>query len=126
MGAAGGAVMLGAVITPPDTDQLPKSAVEYQPAPLGYEDCSKCLLFAPPDACSSVAGFISPRGWCELYVAKKAERWKDQCQEDSISPCPIPARLRNVAHGAVQVRSSRKGIATDSIAAGRATFVRTI
>lgn len=47
--------------------QLPKSAVGYQGKPHGNQKCSNCALFQPPHSCKSVAGTISPNGWCRIY-----------------------------------------------------------
>ena len=50
--------------------KLPKSAVAYQDHPKGNQDCSNCNLFQPPNACKNVAGDISPKGWCNIWVKK--------------------------------------------------------
>jgi hypothetical protein len=47
-----------------------KSSVLYQPTPKGDRKCSGCALFEPPNACKSVAGVISPNGWCAIWRAK--------------------------------------------------------
>ena len=50
---------------------LPKTAVAYQDDPKDDKKCSDCTFFVAPNGCKSVAGEISPNGWCKLY-AKKA------------------------------------------------------
>lgn len=49
-----------------------KGAADYQTAPRGRERCAGCTMFVRPDACTSVAGEISPDGWCRFYEAKVA------------------------------------------------------
>jgi hypothetical protein len=48
--------------------KLPHSAVRYQDSPKDGKECDACKLFMPPNACKSVAGIISPKGWCALSV----------------------------------------------------------
>lgn len=139
-GAAGAVVMLGPAITAADaalfpnvdTDQLQEPAIECPAAPFRREYCSKCRLLAPPDACRSIAGFISARGWCDLKVAKaqKERDSKNRCEDDSdsISYDFVPARLRERRRGCQPATPSRAGTATGSIAihpAG-ASFVKVI
>ena len=50
--------------------KLPKSAVAYQDHPKGDQDCANCNLFQPPNACKNVAGDISPKAWCNIWVKK--------------------------------------------------------
>ena len=50
--------------------QVPKSAVAYQDQPKGKLDCASCKVFQPPNACKTVAGEISPNGWCNIWVKK--------------------------------------------------------
>lgn len=47
--------------------KLPKAVVDYKDTPHGNQKCSGCALFQPPHACKSVAGTISPNGWCRIY-----------------------------------------------------------
>ena len=47
--------------------KLPQKAVNYRPSPKGNQKCSTCKLFEAPKSCKSVAGDISPNGWCSLY-----------------------------------------------------------
>ncbi len=46
---------------------MPKTAVAYQDTPKGDRQCDGCSLFVAPNACKSVAGDISPKGWCMLW-----------------------------------------------------------
>lgn len=50
--------------------KLPQASVSYRPKPNGTKKCSNCMLFEPPNACKSVAGNISPNGWCSIWRAK--------------------------------------------------------
>ena len=73
--AASAAPILGAAVAimpAPAAAQVkvPKSAVAYQDQPKGKLDCSNCSLFQPPSACRNVAGDISPKGWCNIWVKK--------------------------------------------------------
>ena len=52
-------------------NKLDQKAVQYQDHPKGSQQCDKCALFQPPDACQSVKGKISPQGWCAIFVAKE-------------------------------------------------------
>jgi hypothetical protein len=50
--------------------QLPQAAVSYQASPKDGKQCDGCNLFVAPKSCKSVAGEISPTGWCKLWVKK--------------------------------------------------------
>lgn len=50
--------------------KVPKSVVQYRDKPNGKQRCDNCALFQPPNACRSVKGVISPRGWCTLWVKR--------------------------------------------------------
>ena len=50
--------------------KLPKSAVAYQDKPKGKARCDNCVQWQPPAGCKSVAGVISPVGWCAVYAPK--------------------------------------------------------
>lgn len=65
--ATGAAAILTAATNPALANKLPKSAVGYQDKPHGAQKCSTCTLFQPPHSCKSVAGTISPNGWCRIY-----------------------------------------------------------
>ena len=56
------------------TAKRSKESVRYQDRPKGGKQCSKCRHFLPPDACTGVAGEISPNGWCIRYIAKPHKR----------------------------------------------------
>ena len=47
--------------------KLPQKSVNYQPKPKAAQQCSNCSLFEKPSGCKSVAGTISPNGWCSIY-----------------------------------------------------------
>lgn len=69
-GIAGAAGM--AALPAVDTDKasaakFTQTAVFYRPNPSLGQNCSNCLLFEPPHACRSVAGIISPNGWCVIW-----------------------------------------------------------
>jgi hypothetical protein len=56
----------------PDADgKLTKNDVAYQPSPRRGQRCDNCEVFLPPDACNSVQGKISPKGWCNIWRAGK-------------------------------------------------------
>lgn len=64
--AAGAAPLL--VMGAAKASQLPQTAVSYQTSPKDGKKCSDCKLFVAPKACKSVAGEISPDGWCKLFA----------------------------------------------------------
>lgn len=68
--AAGAAPLLALGATGAKAAQLPKTTVKYQDSPKDGKECSGCNLFVAPKACKSVAGDISPKGWCMLWVKK--------------------------------------------------------
>jgi len=47
--------------------KLPQKSVNYQLKPKGAQQCDNCSLFEKPSSCKSVAGTISPNGWCSIY-----------------------------------------------------------
>lgn len=51
---------------------LPQAAVGYQATPKDGKQCDGCNFFVAPNACKSVAGEISPTGWCKLWSKKAA------------------------------------------------------
>lgn len=51
--------------------KVAQAAVAYQDTPKGPQQCDNCNWFQAPNACKTVAGEISPNGWCKIY-AKKA------------------------------------------------------
>jgi hypothetical protein len=71
--AMGALPIIGTVIATDEARaqaKMPKSAVAYQDHPKGSQDCSNCALFQPPSACKNVAGEISAKGWCSIWVKK--------------------------------------------------------
>lgn len=65
--AMGAVVIVAANIRPAFASKLPKKSVNYQEKPKGNQKCSNCSLFEAPKSCKSVAGTISPNGWCSIY-----------------------------------------------------------
>ena len=63
--------MAGNAVAEESSPKIEKSLVGYQdkPNPDGQK-CSTCQLFLPPNACATVAGKISPNGWCGAYNPK--------------------------------------------------------
>ena len=68
--AAGAGPLLALGATGAQAAKLAQSAVKYQPTPKDGKQCDGCNLFVAPNACKSVAGDISPSGWCALWVKK--------------------------------------------------------
>lgn len=64
----GAAALLSLLETPAYAAKVSKASVRYQDSPKGGSECSNCKLFVPPNACKNVAGEISPKGWCALWV----------------------------------------------------------
>jgi hypothetical protein len=71
MGVAG---LAGSVLLPAKavaaSAKLSPSDIGYRPTPNGRARCDVCINWRPPDACTAVAGPISPSGWCGLFVRK--------------------------------------------------------
>lgn len=65
--AAGAATIMTVAADPAMANKLPKAAVGYQDKPHDGQHCSQCALFQKPHSCKSVAGTISPNGWCRIY-----------------------------------------------------------
>ena len=59
--------LLIAKVIPAYAGKMGQKSVSYQDKPKGSLKCSNCSLFEPPNACKSVAGVISPDGWCSIY-----------------------------------------------------------
>jgi hypothetical protein len=70
MAAAGAAPLL--VVGRAEAAGLPKTAVGYQDHPNEDKQCSECNFFVAPNSCKSVAGEISPNGYCKLFAKKPA------------------------------------------------------
>ena len=72
-GACGAGISAGFLtvgIQPALAAKMPQSAVSYQDKPKGGKRCSTCSLFVAPHSCVSVAGTISPNGYCVLWKAR--------------------------------------------------------
>ena len=50
--------------------KLSQKAAKYQDSPKDGKQCDGCNLFVAPNACKSVDGTISPKGWCALWIKK--------------------------------------------------------
>jgi hypothetical protein len=57
--------------TPNEEDKLSKDDVAYQSHPHNRQSCGNCDIFQPPDACTSVQGKISSKGWCNIWRSVK-------------------------------------------------------
>jgi hypothetical protein len=68
--AAAGAVPLLALMGGSVEAKMAQGSVKYQSTPKDGKQCDGCKLFVGPNACKSVAGAISPSGWCVLWVKK--------------------------------------------------------
>ncbi len=72
LGAAASMVIAGQA----SAGSIPQKSVKYQMTPNDGHQCGDCKLFIPgatADAdgtCKSVAGDITPHGWCVLFAAK--------------------------------------------------------
>ena len=51
-----------------DGTKISQGAVHYQNTPKDGQDCRDCYHFVAPNACKLVAGRISPKGWCSVWV----------------------------------------------------------
>ncbi len=72
---AGSALVLGAAAATATATQaaqqkISKAAAKYQDTPKGNERCDNCAYFVAPNACTLVAGDISPSAWCIVYRPK--------------------------------------------------------
>jgi hypothetical protein len=63
----GMAAWLAAQTDTAEAAKFTQKAVFYRPHPSLGQKCSNCLLFERPHACRSVAGYISPNGWCVIW-----------------------------------------------------------
>jgi len=70
LAAAGAAPLLAMGASGAKAAGLPPTAVAYQATPKDGKQCDGCNLFVAPNACKTVAGEISPTGWCKLWVKK--------------------------------------------------------
>jgi hypothetical protein len=69
-GAVGALALLVGTANQARAAQMPQSSVAYQSSPHGDQRCDNCTLFEAPSSCKSVAGKISPKGWCRIYRKK--------------------------------------------------------
>lgn len=67
VGVTGIAAWLAAMTDAAEAAKFAQKAVFYRPRPSLGQKCSNCLLFERPHACRSVAGYISPNGWCVIW-----------------------------------------------------------
>ena len=67
--AAGATSLLGLTSGSAEA-KMAQTAVRYQDLPKDGKQCDGCKLFVAPNACKSVTGDISPKGWCALWVKK--------------------------------------------------------
>ena len=70
IGAAGAVPLLVLGAPGAKAAKMAQSAVRYQATPKDGKQCSDCKLFVAPNACKSVDGTISPKGWCALWIKK--------------------------------------------------------
>jgi hypothetical protein len=81
-GAAGIAGALAAMNTAQAASygNMAKTTVGYRVVPNGSQACGNCALFIPGSSpaaegrCKSVAGVISPKGWCRIWAPEKGIR----------------------------------------------------
>ena len=59
-----------AVSSGPAFALVSQASVAYRGTPNDGHDCSNCGLFVAPAACKSVAGAVSPSGWCKIWIKK--------------------------------------------------------
>ncbi len=67
--AAGATSLLG-LMSDSAGAKMAETAVRYQDSPKDGKQCDGCKLFIAPNECKSVAGDISPKGWCALWIKK--------------------------------------------------------
>ncbi len=70
--AGGGALLVGGLSAggARAATKLSQKMANYQTKPMGKAQCDGCTQWAPPAACKTVDGVISPSGWCSLYAPK--------------------------------------------------------
>jgi len=68
--AVGAAPLLALGATGAKAAKLSQKAARYQDSPKDGKQCDGCNLFVAPNACKSVDGAISAKGWCMLWVKK--------------------------------------------------------
>ena len=68
--AAAGAAPFLALLSESAEAKMAQTAVRYQDSPKDGKQCDGCKLFVAPKSCTTVAGDISPSGWCALWIKK--------------------------------------------------------
>ncbi len=68
--AAAAATIVSATANRAAAAKMSQASVGYRNSPNGSQSCANCGLFVAPSSCQTVAGPISPKGWCKIYVAK--------------------------------------------------------
>jgi High potential iron-sulfur protein len=68
--AVAGAAPLVALMGGAAEAKMTQAAVRYQDSPKDGRQCDGCNLFVAPNACKSVDGAISAKGWCAVWVKK--------------------------------------------------------
>jgi hypothetical protein len=63
-----GGIGLASVVGKEASAKIAPNLIGYQPTPKDGHDCAGCKLFETPNACKSVDGFISPSGWCKIWI----------------------------------------------------------
>lgn len=53
-------------------EKLAQEVAQYQGEPKDGAKCSACVNWQPPNACTIVAGEISPNGWCVAFAPKES------------------------------------------------------
>lgn len=66
-GGASIAATLAVTTEQAEAGKFAQKAVFYRPHPSLGQRCGNCPLFERPHACRSVAGAISPNGWCVIW-----------------------------------------------------------
>jgi hypothetical protein len=72
LAAAGAAPLLVLSANRAQAASMAPTAVGYQDSPKDGHQCDGCNLFIAPNACKTVKGDISPKGWCKIWVKKAA------------------------------------------------------
>jgi hypothetical protein len=71
--AAGAAPLLILSASPSQAvASMSQTSVGYQDSPKDGKQCDGCNLFVSPNACKTVKGDISPKGWCKIWIKKPA------------------------------------------------------
>ena len=69
-GAALGAIPAFGAAVQPAFAKISQASVDYQGEPKGANSCGNCNLFVAPNACKTVDGEVSEKGWCKIWVKK--------------------------------------------------------